>query len=99
MKHIVLEIQEDLKELITKEDLDQVKFDLDGIRRELGKYSLQEEMISRLSALTSDMNVKLADRPTIQYFKKVLSTYDQKIDAYNDDMSFKVDMVETHNTE
>ena len=88
MKNVVNEIEENLKELITKDDLDNVKFAMEDLKKDLSKYALTEELITRMSAMTSDTNVKLADRPTIGYFKKVLSTYDKKIDAYNADVKF-----------
>ena len=35
----------------------------------------------RLRAFGSDINVKILERPTISYFKKVLTVYDEKIES------------------
>lgn len=39
--------------------------------------------MTRLNVFNSDINTKLVDRPTISYFKKVLSTHEEKIDNFN----------------
>jgi len=40
----------------------------------------KDEIVTRLNAMNSDINTKLADRPTIDYFKKVIQLYDAKIE-------------------
>ncbi len=39
----------------------------------------KEEFLARLTVLNSEINTKLIDRPTNQYFRKVLTSYDEKI--------------------
>ena len=39
--------------------------------------------MTRLNVFNSEINVKLHDRPTISYFKKVLAAYDTKIEQFN----------------
>jgi len=47
----------------------------------------------RLGALTSDVNVKMLERPTINYFKKVLSVYDEKIETFKVGVNIEVDNI------
>ena len=49
--------------------------------------------MQRIQAINQDVKLKLADRPTITYFKKVLSAYEQKIDATNAQLLLHMEMV------
>ena len=40
--------------------------------------------MTRLNVFSVDVNAKLVDRPTIAYFKKLLSAYDSKIEQFNE---------------
>lgn len=39
--------------------------------------------MTRINVFNSDINTKLTERPTIAYFKTVLSAYDEKIENFN----------------
>ena len=47
----------------------------------MDRLTSKDEMTSRINMLFSDLNSKLSDRPTIEYFKKCLEAFDSKIDA------------------
>ena len=49
----------------------------------MAKFCLKDELQTRLQVFNTDINTKLHDRPTIAYFKKVLSAYDVKIEQFN----------------
>lgn len=53
------------------------------MKRDFGKFISKEEIMTRIHALASDLNTKLEERPTIIYFKQVLSAYDRKIEYFN----------------
>ena len=40
--------------------------------------------MTRLNVFNADVNAKMQDRPTIGYFKKILSAYDRKIEYFNE---------------
>jgi hypothetical protein len=40
--------------------------------------------------LNSDVNTRIAERPTVTYFKKVLAKYDLKIEAFNKENAEKI---------
>lgn len=69
--------------------------DIEYLRKDLSKFSTKEELITRLGVFNSDVNTKLQDRPTIQYFKKVLSAYDQKIEQFNEALNFQMEKLDT----
>jgi len=58
--------------------------------------------MTRLNVFNSEVNIKLHDRPTISYFKKVLSAYDSKIDQFNAQLAEqmeKLDVTQAHQDE
>ena len=50
--------------------------------------------MTRLNVFNSEVNSKLTDRPTTSYFKKVLSTYDSKIDTFNESLNNHIDKLD-----
>lgn len=57
----------------------------------------KDEMMKRIGLVHSDMSMKLQDRPTLTYFKKVLTAYDQKIEQFNislNDQIGKIDLAQ-----
>jgi hypothetical protein len=77
---VIKNIQEDISDFIKKEEFNIWARDMDFLRKDLGKLCSKEELMTRLNVFNSDVNIKLHDRPTIAYFKKVLSAYDSKIE-------------------
>ena len=74
---------DDIGDMARKDDLEKIKRELDFIKKDFDSMCTKEEMIKRLNVFNSDVNTKLMDRPTISYFKKVLSAYDVKIEQFN----------------
>ena len=50
--------------------------------------------MTRLTAINNSFSNMVTDRPTIDYFKNVLKTYDKKIDAVADFMNERIDQME-----
>ena len=78
--HMLKDVQDDLSELIRKEEFNIVARELDYLKKDLGRLCSKEELMTRLNVFNSEVNIKLHDRPTISYFKKVLAAYDSKIE-------------------
>jgi hypothetical protein len=55
---------------------------------------VREEFYTRLTAINDSISVKLTDRPTIAYFKKVLLTYDKKVDAVANSINLRIDSMQ-----
>jgi hypothetical protein len=73
-------VQDDLREVIKKEDFDILAREQDNLKKDLGRLCSKEELVNRLNIFNNDVNVKLQERPTNSSIKKVLGTYDIKID-------------------
>ena len=73
-------LSDDIGNMIKLEDFNILSRDIDRFKRDMGRLCTKEELMTRLNVFNSDVNTKLHDRPTISYFKKVLSAYDQKIE-------------------
>jgi len=69
--------------------------EIDYLKKDLSKTISKEEVITRLTIFNSEMNTKLLDRPTIQYFKKVLQAYDQKIEQFNAALNDQMEKLDT----
>jgi hypothetical protein len=67
---------------------------MDYIKKDLGRLCSKEELMTRLNVFNSDVNTKLQDRPTINYFKKVLSAYDQKIEQFNSTLNEQMEKLD-----
>lgn len=88
-------MKDDMGDTIKKEDFNIVSRDLDYLKKDLGKLCSKEELMTRLNVFNSDVNTKLHDRPTINYFKKVLSAYDQKIEQFNSALNEQMEKLDT----
>ena len=51
--------------------------------------------MTRLNVFSVDVNAKLVDRPTIAYFKKLLTAYDTKIEKFNECLNEQMDKLDT----
>jgi hypothetical protein len=72
----VKEIRDDIVDFVKKDDFNIIAREIDYMKKDLLKTVSKEEIMTRLTVFNSEMNTKLLDRPTIQYFKKVLQAYD-----------------------
>lgn len=68
----IKDLREDVGDFIKKEEFNIVARELDYMKKDISRHCSKEEMMTRLNVFNSDINTKLQDRPTIQYFKKVL---------------------------
>ena len=50
--------------------------------------------MTRMSVISSDVNVRIGERPTISYFKKVLNKYDQKIECFKSELHGQLNVLE-----
>jgi len=73
--------QEDMGNLIKRDEFSQMSGAMKYLKKDHDKLCSKEEMITRLTVLHSEFNVRMEDRPTISYFKTALGVYDKKIDA------------------
>jgi ABC-type phosphate/phosphonate transport system ATPase subunit len=69
-------MREDLGDIIKRDEMNMIARDIDKFKKDIGRLCTKEELMTRLNVFNSDINTKLHDRPTISYFKKVLSAYD-----------------------
>jgi len=84
--------------MIRKEDLDIMRFDMDILSKQMSRFMEKEEFMSRLSSMNSDLNIKFNDRPTLGYFKKVMSNHEKKMDAHNDSVTQKADYMKSEHS-
>ena len=89
------DLTEDVRDFVKKEDFNIVAREMDYLKKDLGKLCSKEEMMTRLNVFNSDVNTKMLDRPTIQYFKKVLQAYDQKIEQFNNVLNEQMEKLDT----
>jgi hypothetical protein len=80
MIYQVKDIKDDIKDFVKSEEFNNVAREVEYLKKDLSKLCTKEELITRLNVFNSDVNVKLQERPTISYLKKVLSAYDVKIE-------------------
>jgi hypothetical protein len=85
--YVIRDLQDSLGDVIKKEEFNVVYGDIEYLKKDLGKLISKEEFMTRLNVFNSEVNSKLADRPTTSYFKKVLSAYDEKIETFNDSLN------------
>jgi hypothetical protein len=77
------EMQDDVGDFIKRDDFNIMARELEYFKKEVGRLCSKDELMTRLNVFNSEVNVKLHDRPTISYFKKVLQAYDSKIELFN----------------
>lgn len=59
LRREIIEIQEDIQDFIKKEEMNIVVRDLEYLRKDLGKFSSKEELLTRMNVFNSDVNTKL----------------------------------------
>ena len=92
--YIVRDIQESFLDMVKKEEVNVLAGEIEYLKKDHGKLINKEEFMTRLNVFNSEVNSKLADRPTTSYFKKVLSAYDQKIESFNDSLNDHIDKLD-----
>jgi hypothetical protein len=50
------------------------------MRKEFSKLALKDEMMERFRILNEDVNRKIEERPTVEYIKRVLTAYEERMD-------------------
>ena len=80
---MVKDFQEDLTDVVKKDEFGIAMRELEYLKKDCARLCSKEEFLTRLNTVNSDINSKLQERPTISYFKKVLSAYDTKIDNFS----------------
>ena len=65
-------LKDDISDFVKKEDFNIIAREMEYLKKDLGRLCTKEEIMTRLNVFNSDVNTKMMDRPTIQYFKKVL---------------------------
>lgn len=96
---MIKDMQEDIGDFVNREEFNITLREIDFVKRDLGQLCSKEELMTRLNVFNSEVNIKLHDRPTISYFKKVLHAYDAKIDQVNDTLKEnlqKLDVTQAH---
>ena len=81
--HLMKDLQEDLTGVVKKEEFDIAMRELEFLKKDCDRLISKDEFLTRLHTVNSDINTKLQERPTTNYFKKVLSAYDIKIDLFS----------------
>ena len=76
-------LSDEVKECLPRSEFMIVRREIDFLSKELALCVKKEELLTRLNVFNQDLNAKIADRPTINYFKKVLAVHDEKIDSYS----------------
>jgi hypothetical protein len=84
-----------VKNFIKREEFNIMARELDYFKKEVGRLCTREELMTRLNVFNSELNEKLHDRPTISYFKKVLSVYDTKIELFNGLLNEQMEKLDT----
>ena len=53
------------------------------MKKDMKRSITREELMTRIQVQNDQYSLKIEDRPTIAYFKKVLQAYDQKFEMVN----------------
>ena len=88
------ELQEDHDDLVGKAEFNLISQDIEYLRKDLGRLCTKDEVMTRLNVFSVDVNAKLVDRPTIAYFKKLLSAYDTKIEKFNEALNEQIEKLD-----
>ena len=95
--------QADFSEFVKREELNILAREVEYFGKHLDRACSKDELMTRLAVFSTDVGAKLEARPTIEYVRKVLSAYDQKMDgieqALQAQMSRLDDEHEAQNTE
>ncbi len=77
--YVIRDIQDSLENFVKNEEFSIMEDNLSRMKKNILLMCTKEEFLARLTVLNSEINTKLIDRPTNQYFRKVLTSYDEKI--------------------
>jgi hypothetical protein len=77
---MINEMKEDIQDKVTKHEFDIIAEANDRIQKEVGKFCSKDELTTRINVMINEIQSKLADRPTVGFFRKTLGAYDTKID-------------------
>jgi len=78
------DLKDDIKDFVLMDEFLIVQQDMQNIGKDVARFCTKDEMMTRLNVFNSDFNTKMHDRPTINYFKKILGAYDKKIEGFNE---------------
>ena len=92
---LVQNMKTDIDDLIHKEDFNIIAQEMDYLKKDFGRLITKDEVMTRMGVFSSDLTSKLQERPTIAYFKKVLMTYDKKIEFFNMVLNDQMDKLDT----
>ena len=91
---MIKDLKSDMKELLTKEEFrvlhEKVMCMDTGLNRSISK----DEVMVRINALNEDFNAKLAERPTIDYFRKIVNQQNDKMDRVQDVVDVNMDKLD-----
>lgn len=77
--YIIKDIQDTLQDFTKRDEFNVLEELVRYLKKDINKLCTKEEYLTRFNVFNSEMNTKLTDRPTSQYLKKVLQSYDEKI--------------------
>ena len=80
-KDVFQQMKEQIDEFVGREEFAVLKHETDQNYKNYSKLMTKEETITRFNLLNDSLSKKLAERPTIGYFKKIIAAIDNKIDA------------------
>ena len=83
-KDYVKHVEDSIGDFVKKEEFASLVHENTQLGKNVSQLISKEETIARLNLMNDDITKKLADRPTIEYFKKVNSSFNNKIDALSD---------------
>ena len=91
---VFMSLQDKITDFIGREEFAVLKHESDQTLKNVNKLITKEEVITRFNLLNDSISKKLADRPTIGYFKKVIAAIDKKIDAMDDTVQYQIELAE-----
>ena len=65
----------------------------------MGRRIEKDEFNSRMSIISADVNERISERPTITWFKRVLTKYDEKIENFKSELDFKISTLNKEKTD
>lgn len=84
LKIHLVEIKEELVQFVKQQEFKDVEEEMNLILKNIKRFSTREELASRLQLITMDLNDKLNDRPTMNYFKRFQNDFGRKMNDHID---------------
>lgn len=78
---MVKEVSDDVNEKVTKQEFNVFVRETENLKKDIDRLCTREEVNARFSAVAVDVHHKIEQRPTINYFKRVLKSYDDKFEV------------------